>query len=171
MGLYLVFVLVVCLERLAEVVTARRRARWSFARGGVEHGAGHYPVMVALHAGLLAGCLLEPVLLHRPFHPWLGWPAAAAVVLAQLLRWWCIATLGPRWNTRVIVVAGLPLVSRGPYRWLRHPNYVAVVVEGAALPLVHSAWITACAFTVLNGPLLVTRVRCEDAALTGAAVR
>ena len=78
----------------------------------------------------------------------------ALVVASQALRWWCIATLGQQWNTRVIVVPGLALVSRGPYRWLRHPNYVAVAVEGLALPLVHSAWLTAAVFTVLNAALL-----------------
>jgi methyltransferase len=97
-----------------------------------------------------------------------GWPALGGVLLAQALRWWCIAVLGPRWTTRVVVVPGLPLVARGPYRWMRHPNYLAVVVEGAALPLVHGAWATACAFTVLNGALLATRIRCENAALAGA---
>jgi methyltransferase len=90
------------------------------------------------------------------------------VVLAQALRWWCITVLGPRWNTRVIVVPGLPLVERGPYRWLRHPNYVAVVLEGVALPLVHSAWITAVAFTVVNAGLLRVRISSENAALAQA---
>ncbi|MFE0465153.1 isoprenylcysteine carboxyl methyltransferase family protein [Kitasatospora sp. NPDC058965] len=169
MNPYAVLILLVALERLAELATARRHARWSRARGGVEHGAGHYPVMVALHTGLLAGCLLETELLHRAFLPRLGWPALVAVLLAQALRWWCISSLGPRWNTRVIVVPGLALVDRGPYRWLRHPNYLAVVVEGLALPLVHGAWLTATVFTLLNLPLLATRLRCENAALAQAA--
>jgi methyltransferase len=86
-------------------------------------------------------------------------------VASQGLRWWCIATLGRRWNTRVIVVPDLPLVRSGPYRFFRHPNYVAVVVEGVALPLVHAAWITAVTFTVLNAGLLAVRIRAEDAAL------
>ena len=93
----------------------------------------------------------------------------AVVLAAQALRWWCIATLGRRWNTRVIVVPGLPLVRRGPYRWLSHPNYVAVVVEGFALPLVHTAWITALVFTVLNAALLTVRIRVENRALAAAA--
>jgi methyltransferase len=122
--------------------------------------------MVALHTGLLAGCLLEVHWAHRPFVPALGWPMLAVALAAQGLRWWCIGTLGPRWNTRVIVVPGLPLVAGGPYRWLRHPNYLAVVAEGVALPLVHSAWAAALAFTVLNSVLLHTRLRCEDAALS-----
>jgi methyltransferase len=89
----------------------------------------------------------------------------ALVVASQALRWWCIATLGRRWNTRVIVVPGMPPVRSGPYQFLRHPNYVAVVVEGVALPLVHAAWITAVVFTVLNAALLAVRIRVEDAAL------
>ncbi|MEU9836097.1 isoprenylcysteine carboxyl methyltransferase family protein [Streptosporangium sp. NPDC048047] len=168
---YLLLVLLVGVERLAELVVARRNARWSLERGGVVYGQGHYPWMVALHTGLLAGCLLEAGLADRPFVPALGWPMLAVVVAAQALRWWCIAALGPRWNTQVIVVPGLPLVERGPYRlsWLRHPNYVAVAAEGAALPLVHGAWVTAAVFTVLNAALMVVRIRCEDAALATAA--
>ena len=84
---------------------------------------------------------------------------------SQALRWWCITTLGPRWNTRVIVVRGLPLVDGGPYRFFRHPNYVAVVVEGFALPLVGGAWITALLFTVLNAALLRVRISTEERAL------
>ena len=94
----------------------------------------------------------------------------ALVVASQALRWWCITTLGPRWNTRVIVVPGLPLVTGGPYRWFRHPNYVAVVVEGFALPLVHTAWVTALVFTVLNIPLLAVRLRDEERALRTAGL-
>ncbi|CAL9631805.1 hypothetical protein SUDANB32_06094 [Streptomyces sp. enrichment culture] len=165
---YTLLVLAVAVERLAELVVARRNAVWTRARDGVEHGRGHYPVMVVLHTGLLAGCLLEPLLADRPFLPALGWPALALTLLAQALRWWCITTLGPYWNTRVIVVPGARLVGAGPYRFLRHPNYVAVVVEGAALPLVHSAWITATVFTLADAVLLTVRIRCENAALTRA---
>jgi methyltransferase len=157
--------LAVGVERVAELAVARRNAAWSSARGGVETGRGHYPAMVALHLGLLAGCLAEPLAAHRTFWPLLGWPMIGLVIGAQALRWWCIATLGPRWNTRVIVVPGLPLVRTGPYRRLRHPNYLAVVVEGMALPLAGSAWITACTFTALNAVLLTVRLRCETRAL------
>jgi methyltransferase len=167
--LYVVLVGLVGLERVAELVVSLRNAAWSFSRGGVESGKGHYPVMVALHTGLLAGCLIEAIVADRPFVPWLGWPMLAVVLLAQGLRWWCIGVLGRRWNTRVIVVPGLPLVASGPYRWIRHPNYVAVVLEGLALPLVHDAWITAIVFTVLNIPLLMVRIRVEEAALSSAS--
>jgi len=165
---YFALVGLVALERLAELVVSRRNAAWSLARGGVESGRGHYPFMVALHTGLLVGCVVEVAVADPPFLPWLGWPMLALVVGSQALRWWCIATLGPRWNTRVIVVPGLPRVATGPYRWFSHPNYVAVVVEGFALPLVHTAWITAVVFTALNLPLLAIRLRTENAALATA---
>lgn len=170
-ALYAALVLATGLERLAELVVSARHARWSFARGGVESGRGHFPAMVALHTGLLVACVVEVVVADRPFLPWLGWPMLALVLASQGLRWWCIATLGERWNTRVIVVPGLPLVRRGPYRWLAHPNYVAVVVEGVALPLVHTAWATALAFTVLNAWLLLGfRIPAEERALRAAEV-
>jgi methyltransferase len=165
---YVVLVAAVGLERVAELVVSTRNLRWSRDRGGREFGAGHYPFMVVLHTALLAACLLETGLLHRTFLPSLAWPMLAVLAGTQGLRWWCIATLGPRWNTRVVVVPGLPLVGGGPYRWLRHPNYVAVVAEGIALPLIGSAWITALAFTVLNAFLLRVRIRTENAALAGA---
>jgi len=167
-GWYLGFVLVVAAERIAELVVSLRNARWSFAHGGVEYGRAHYPFMVALHTGLLAACMVEA--LHRPFIPVLGWTMVVVVLLSQMLRWWCISVLGHQWNTRVIVVPGFRLVARGPYRWIRHPNYVAVVAEGIALPLVHTAWVTALVFTLLNIPLLAVRIRSEDAALKSALV-
>lgn len=170
--LYVTLVALTAVERLAELVVSARNARWSFARGGVESGRGHFPAMVLLHTGLLVACVAEVLLADRPFLPWLGWPALALVLASQALRWWCIATLGPRWNTRVVVVPGLPLVGGGPYRWLRHPNYVAVVVEGIALPLVHTAWVTAAAFTLLNAILLLGfRIPAEERALQAASAR
>jgi methyltransferase len=162
---YTLLVLAVAAERLAELVVARRNTRWSLARGGTESGRGHYPAMVALHTALLVGALAEVRLAERPFLPALGWTMVAVVVAAQALRWWCIHALGPRWNTRVIVVPGLPRVTGGPYRWMGHPNYVAVAAEGLALPLVHGAWATALVFTVLNAALMAVRIRCEDRAL------
>lgn len=166
---YTLLIALVALERLAELLVARRNAAWTLARGGVEYGRPHYPWMVVLHTGLLVGCLLEPVFFERPFVPGLGWSMLALVAAAQGLRWWCITTLGPYWNTRVIVVPGARLVRRGPYRLLAHPNYVAVAVEGAALPLVHSAWVTAVLFTVGNAAVMAARVPTENAALRRTA--
>ena len=116
--LFVVLIVLVGLERVAELVVSLRNARWSFERGGVESGKGHYPFMVLLHTGFLAGCLVEAIVADRPFVPWLGWPMLAVVLLAQGLRWWCITVLGHQWNTRVIVVPGLSLVAAGPYKWI-----------------------------------------------------
>ncbi len=167
--LFVVLVLAVGVERLVELRVARRNAAWSAERGGREHGAGHYPVMVVLHTGLLVGALVEVLAADRQAHLALALPMLALVLASQALRWWCISTLGPRWNTRIIVVPGLEPVRDGPYARLAHPNYVAVVVEGLALPLVHTAWLTATVFTVCNAVLLTVRIRAEDAALAEAS--
>jgi len=162
---YVILIGLVAAERVAELVVSQRNLATSKARGGTEFGAGHYPTMVVLHTALLAGCLIEVLALHRPFIPALGWPMLALALVAQGLRWWCITTLGWQWNTRVVVVPGAPRVTGGPYRYLSHPNYVAVALEGVALPLVHTAWITALAFTVLNAALMAARIKVENAAL------
>ncbi len=162
---FTLLVAAVGLERVAELVVSKRNAAWSMRHGGRETGRRHYAVMVVLHTGLLVGALAE-VWLRRPdVVPALAWSMLALVVASQALRWWCIGTLGRRWNTRVIVVPGLPPVTGGPYRWFSHPNYVAVVVEGFALPLVHTAWVTALVFTLCNAVLLTVRIRVENAAL------
>jgi methyltransferase len=163
--MYYLLILAVAAERLVELVLSKRHAKLAFANGGKEFGHGHYPVMVVIHSALLVGCVVEVWALHRPFIPWLGWPMLVVAVLAQVLRWWCIAVLGTKWNTLVIVVPGGALVRRGPYRWLHHPNYVAVVAEGIALPLVHTAWLTALCFTLANAWLLTVRIRVENRAL------
>ena len=168
MTAYWVLLAVIAGERVAELVVSARHATGLLRRGGAEYGLSHFPVMVALHTGLIAGCVLEPLLGHRTFIPALGWPMLALTLAANALRWWCIATLGERWTARVIVLPGTPLVRSGPYRWFAHPNYVAVIIEGAALPLAGSAWITAITFTVLNAALLTVRLRCETRALAAA---
>lgn len=165
---YTVLVGLVAVERLAELVVAKRNLAWSLARGGRETGFAHYPFMVVLHTGLLAGCLVEVWLADRDFSGALGWPMLVLVVASQALRWWCIRVLGRQWNTRIVVVPGLPRVTDGPYKLFPHPNYVAVVIEGLALPLVHGAWLTAAVFTVLNAGLLTVRIRAENHALRAA---
>ena len=162
---FTVLVVLVALERLAELVVSNRNAAWSLERGGVETGRGHYPFMVVLHSALLVGALVEAWWLRPDVPPALAWSMVAVVLAAQGLRWWCILTLGQRWNTRVIVVPGMEPVARGPYALVKHPNYVAVVLEGFALPLAHACWITAVVFSVANAALLRTRIRVEDAAL------
>lgn len=156
-------------ERFVELGVSARNARWALARGGRETGRGHFGPMVALHTALIVACALEPLLAARPVITALAVPAALLALAAQALRWWCIRTLGPRWNTRIVVVPGLPLVRRGPYRLLPHPNYVAVVLEGIALPLVATGWLTTLLFTVANAVLLLGfRIPAEERALAEA---
>lgn len=168
-ALFAGLILAVGLERVVELIVSERHRRATLSAGGVERGAGHYPMMVVIHVGLLAGALGEVLALDRPFLPGLGRPMLVLVLAAQALRWWCVATLGPAWCTRVVVVPGAQLVASGPYRFLRHPNYVAVVLEGAALPLVHTAWLTAVLFTVANLAVLRVRIRVEERALAELA--
>lgn len=168
-ALYIAFVLLTGGERIVELVVSRRNAALAFANGGREYGRAHFSWMVTLHTGLLVACVAEVVLLGRPFIPALGWPMLAIALACQAARYWIISSLGSQWNTRVIVVPGASrVVDRGPYRlrWLPHPNYVVVAVEGVALPLVHTAWITAIGFTVLNAVLLLGfRIPVENRAL------
>jgi methyltransferase len=166
---YLLLLAGTSVERFVELAVSVRNAGWAFEQGGRESGRGHFPPMVALHTALILACALEPLLAGRPFITALAVPAAVLALASQGLRWWCIRTLGRRWNTRVIVVPGLPLVRRGPYRLLPHPNYVAVVLEGIVLPLVATGWLTALAFTLLNAVLLLGfRIPAEERALAAA---
>ncbi|MCV7178056.1 isoprenylcysteine carboxyl methyltransferase family protein [Mycolicibacterium sphagni] len=163
--IYYSFIGLIGAERLVELVVSRRNAAWSFAHGGREFGRGHYPVMVGMHTLLLVSCIVEVASMHRPFLPWLGWPMVAVVVISTAVRWWCVSVLGKHWNPRLIVIKGAPLVRRGPYRWVHHPNYTAVAAEVAALPLVHSAWVTAIVFSVANALVLTVRIHAENVAL------
>lgn len=160
-----VIVGLVGVERLAELRVAKRNFEWSMQRGGREYGASHYGPMVVLHTALLFGALAEVWIVRPPFYLGLAIAMGLLLLASQALRWWCIRTLGHQWNTKIIIVPGLSAVRAGPYKYLAHPNYVAVVVEGFALPMVHTAWITAAVFTVLNALLLRVRIRTENAAL------
>lgn len=163
--MYYLFILAIGAERLVEIAVAQRNARWSFARGGKEFGRDHYPAMVSMHALLLVSCVVEVWAFGRPFIGWLGWPMLGVVALSTAVRWRCVAVLGKRWNPRLIVIPGLPPIRDGMYRWVRHPNYTAVAAEVAALPLVHSAWLTAIVFSMANALVLNVRIRAENAAL------
>lgn len=162
---YLVLLGLLALQRLGEVALTRRHTTWARARGAVERGRGHFFAMKLLHAAFLLGCAAEVVFLGRVFSPAVGWAMLVLVAAAQGTRYWTMRALGPYWNARVLVVPGDPVVCDGPYRWLRHPNYAAVICEGVAVPMVHGAWLTACVFSALNALLLAARVRCEESTL------
>jgi methyltransferase len=163
--LYTGLVGLVAAERAVELLIARRNHRWLVAHNGVELGAGHYRWMVLLHSGFLVACIAEVWLLDRPLVPPLAVSMLLVLAAAMLLRYWVIGTLGRRWTTRVICLPGEPLITTGPYRVLRHPNYLAVVAEILALPLVHTAWLTALVFSLANAWVLKARIRVEEKGL------
>ncbi len=155
-------------QRLLELRLSRRHERILRARGAVERGRGHYPLMVGLHVLWLISTLLEG-LLRGPGLP-AYWPVPLTLfLLVQPLRYWAILSLGENWNTRILVVPGAKLVARGPYRYFPHPNYVVVFVEIATFPLIFGAWVTSLVFSILNAALLSVRIREEDRALAELA--
>lgn len=157
-------VVFVAVQRLLELRYSRRNERRLRAKGAVERGAGHYPAMVAIHAGWLVCTLVEGLLRGPQIPAW--WPAPLALfLLVQPLRYWAISSLGENWNVRILVVPGSRLVRRGPYRYFPHPNYVVVAVEVLTLPLIFGAWITALVFTALDAAVLYVRIREEERAL------
>jgi methyltransferase len=167
-ALLVLAVALVAIQRLLELRLSRRHERILRARGAVERGRGHYPLMVGLHVLWLLSTLVEG-LLRGPDIP-VYWPVPLALfLLAQLLRYWAILALGDYWNTRVLVVPGTKLVRRGPYRYIRHPNYAVVIVEIATFPLIFGDWITALVFSILNAALLFVRIRTENRALAELA--
>ncbi|WP_062786319.1 isoprenylcysteine carboxyl methyltransferase family protein [Novosphingobium capsulatum] len=153
----------VTLQRLSELVIARRNTARLMAQGAREVGANHYPVMVAMHTAWLA--VLWFTVGGRPIFL----PLLAVFAVLQLLRVWVLATLGPRWTTRIIVTRDAPLVKRGPFRFVRHPNYMVVTAEIAVLPLTFGLVWVALLFTVLNAAMLTVRIRAENSALYGSA--
>lgn len=155
------YLVALVVERLVELVLSKRNAAKAFARGGVEVGQAHYRVMTAFHTLFIIACALEA----RPFDPVLFFAFLPCALGAQALRWWAIRTLGERWNTRVIVVPGEQPVTGGPYRFMKHPNYLAVVVELFCVPMMMGAYFTAIVFSLGNALLLYVRIRAEERAL------
>lgn len=153
----------IVVQRLAELALAARNTRRLRARGAVEAGAGHYPAIVALHIAWLAAMLIAVA----PETP-AKLPLLAVFLALQVGRVWVIAALGERWTTRIIVLPGAPRVARGPYRYVKHPNYLIVCAEIAVVPLIFGAWWIALLFSGLNMAMLWHRIRIEDAALAEA---
>ena len=157
----IVILVLVTIQRLGELVLARRNTARLLANGGVETGAGHYPLIVGLHAAWLIGLFVlawdQPV----------SWVWMAVFVALQLGRFWVIGSLGGRWSTRIITIPGEVLVRRGPYRFLSHPNYLVVALEIAVLPLAYGLVAYAVVFSLLNAAVLAIRIRAESRALSG----
>ena len=168
LGAYLGILGVIAAERLFHLRLAARNTRRALASGAVERGSGHYRLMAAFHACFLVSAAVEAILLRRSFPGALGWTALGGAAGAQALRYWSVASLGERWNTRILVNPGTIAVRRGPYHFVRHPNYLAVIVEIACIPLIRGCWITAVVFSIGNAALLRVRIREEEAAMGSA---
>jgi methyltransferase len=164
-SLNVIILALVTAERIAELWLANRNTRRLLDKGAREHAPGHYPLIVVLHA-----CWLAALWWFAPGEPvnmiWLG-----LFILIELGRIWVLATLGERWTTRIIVLPGAPLVRRGPYRFINHPNYAVVIAEIAVLPLVFGLWQVAVVFSLLNAVLLTVRIRHENQALSALSLR
>ncbi|MEM9683856.1 MAG: isoprenylcysteine carboxylmethyltransferase family protein [Pseudomonadota bacterium] len=157
-------VILVGLQRLAELWLSHRNGKALLEAGGHEIGRGHYPVMIAIHAAWLAAIFyLVPA--DAPVY----WPLVAAYLLVQVGRVWVIRSLGPLWTTRVIEMPSIPLVRSGPYRWVKHPNYVVVALEVALLPLIFGAWEIALVFSAANLAIIAWRLRLENASIARRA--
>lgn len=162
---YLGVIAALAAERGVELVIAQRNAARAFAAGAIEVGQGHYPAMVVFHTFFLVACVVERLMRGRAAPPAIAAGAVVAELFAQLLRYWVIFTLGPRWNTRIIVLPDAAPVTGGPFRFLRHPNYVAVAIEMVAVPMIGGAWLTAIAFSLGNVILMMFRIPAEERAM------
>jgi methyltransferase len=162
--MFAVLITLLVAQRLSELAVSKRNRRWAMSRGGIEAGRGQYPVVVALHVLFFLSLVAERHFLPRGWSPiwpfWLG-----VLIVSQLLRAWSMLSLGPFWNTGIIVIPGERPVLKGPYRYIRHPNYVAVVVEILAIPMLCGAYLTATVFSLLNALVLFWRIREEERAL------
>jgi methyltransferase len=162
---YTLLLIAVGVGRLVELRVSRRRQREIIARGIAKVSEPHFPAMVLLHAGVLLGAGLEVWMFRRSLRRTLAMPIALVFLGANALRWWVIGTLGQHWNVQVMNSTRLGVVSDGPYRWIRHPNYVAVVLELAALPLLHDAWLTALIGGLAHLCILRRRIAVEESVL------
>jgi methyltransferase len=162
--MFAALVIVLLCQRAAELFLAEKNRRWALERGGKESGQDHYPLIVGMHALFYVSLVLEYRYLSKGWNS--AWPFwLALLILTQLFRVWCIASLGRFWNTRIIVIPGVKRVTTGPYRWLRHPNYVVVAVEILIIPVLCGCYLTALAFTLANLLVLRIRIREEESAL------
>lgn len=164
---FILFVSIVILQRIIEVIIAKRNEKKMLASGAYEVGASHYPIMITLHVSFFLSLITEVLLLQRTISPLFFW-LFILFLLVQGLRVWCLASLGPFWNTKIIILPGANVVKKGPYQIFRHPNYLVVCIEILLLPLIFQAYITAICFTLLNFAMLAVRIPTEEKALMEA---
>lgn len=162
--LFLLVFIIVVIQRLVELAVAKRNENWMRSQGAIEVGASHYKWMVLMHTAFFISLLAEVLVFDRPLPVY--WPALLTVfLLMQILRVWCLSSLGKFWNTKILILPGADVQKKGPYKWIRHPNYVIVTTELLVLPLLFGAYFTAALFFVLNIWMLSVRIPAEEKAL------
>jgi methyltransferase len=158
---------IVCIQRIIELVIAKRNEQWMIKQGAYEVGAKHYPYMIALHTAFFLSILFEVSIFNRPISPiWLA--LLVLFIITQIARVWCLRSLGRFWNTKILILSGANVVKKGPYKYIRHPNYLIVGIEILLLPLMFQAYLTAIIFTCLNMAMLAVRIPAEEKALREA---
>ncbi|TDL33102.1 isoprenylcysteine carboxyl methyltransferase [Jeotgalibacillus sp. S-D1] len=162
--LFLIIFGFVIIQRLVELMAAKRNEKWIKNKGAYEAGSSHYPVMIALHAGFFISLLFEVLAAGRPVSAFWA-PLLVLFGLTQIVRIWCLLSLGRYWNTKILILPGAKVVRRGPYKYIKHPNYVIVTIEILLLPLLFQAYVTAVVFTFLNAAMLSVRIPAEEKAL------
>jgi methyltransferase len=162
--LFYIIIAIVIIQRLVELIIAKRNEKWMRSQGAFEAGAVHYPIMVTMHIAFFISLLVEVLVTNKPLSPlWI--PLLSLFLIAQIARVWCLASLGTFWNTKIIILPGADVVKKGPYKFIRHPNYVIVATELLVLPLIFSAYFTAIVFSFLNIWMLSVRIPVEEKAL------
>ncbi|MER3447274.1 MAG: hypothetical protein C4291_10715 [Candidatus Dadabacteria bacterium] len=164
MTVFLAFILFIITQRVSELMLARRNEKTLRSQGAIEFDKYGYRVIAAMHVAFLISLICEKIFLHKTLNTY--WPLFATLFVgAQILRYWTIRSLGVYWNTKVLVIPGKRLITGGPYKYIRHPNYAAVITEIATIPLIFSCYITAAVFSLINLILLRKRIRIEESAL------
>ncbi|MCY9190729.1 isoprenylcysteine carboxyl methyltransferase family protein [Bacillus mojavensis] len=162
--MFWMLITVLTAQRAAEMAVARRNEQKVKKQGAIECGERHYPYIITMHILFFLSLITEVLLLHKQPSSW--WSGIAAAILAvQAIRYWALCSLGAYWNTKILVVPGAELVKKGPYKWLKHPNYTVVVLEIILIPLLYQAYFTMCLFSLLNAVMLSVRIRAEEQAL------
>ncbi|ATO28566.1 hypothetical protein RA13_11425 [Bacillus atrophaeus] len=162
--MFWLFILILAVQRIAEIIVAKQNEQKVKKQGAIEYGEGHYPYIVLMHVLFFVSLICEVLLLHKESSSW--WIGIlTAIILVQGVRYWALLSLGAHWNTKILVVPDAELIKKGPYKWLKHPNYAVVMVEIILLPLLYGAYWTLILFTILNAFMLSVRIRVEDKAL------
>ncbi|USK36316.1 hypothetical protein LIT25_16790 [Bacillus sp. F19] len=162
--MFYLFLIIIIVQRVSELFIAKRNETHMKSMGGEEHGGEHYPLIVAVHLLFLLSFTLEVMIFNKEISP-LWMMILPIILITQVIRYWAVFSLGPFWNTKIIIVPGLEVVAKGPYRFMRHPNYLVVAVEILFLPILFQAYATAILFTVLNAAILSIRIPAEENAL------